>query len=247
MLTVVCWKWKPINPHFRSKFSAEHVNTFARMVARNFHEPHEVVCVTDDPTGIDSSIRVVPLWDDFRTIPSPLGIEYPACYSRVRAFSRDMRDILGPRFISVDLDCVITGDVTEIWTRDEDFVIWENNTRPMVTSGAQKPVTPYNGSMWMMNAGAREQVYTDFDPVMTPYDTHNAGYVGSDQAWFALRLGPDEARWTAEDNVYAWRSHLKNRSYRLPLEARIVFFQGQEDPWDPSAVAKAPWIKEHYR
>ena len=247
MLTVVCWKWEPLNPNYRSKFSAESVNTFRSMVDRHYHGPHEVVCITDDPIGIDPRVRIVPLWDDYRYVQSPLGIEYPACYVRLRAFDTSSGSILGNRFISVDLDCVITGDVTDLWNRREDFVIWENNTRPFVTAGQpQKPVTPYNGSMWMMNAGARQQVFSDFDPIRSPVETYNAGYVGSDQAWFALKI-PGEAVWTKDDGVLSWRQHMKNRMYMLPEDTKIIFFQGHEDPWDQSAIDKAPWILEHYR
>ena len=158
-----------------------------------------------------------------------------------------MSSVFGNRFISVDLDCVITGDVTDLWSRQEDFIIWENSTRPTTAPGVPlKPITPYNGSMWMMNAGARQQVFTDFDPVKSPIDTYNAGYVGSDQAWFAYKI-PGEVTWKKEDGVYSWRQHMKNRMYMLPEDAKIVFFQGQEDPWDESARAKASWIEEHYR
>lgn len=245
MLTVVCWKWEPLNPLYRSKFHAQNVNTLCNMVERHYRRPFRMVCITDDPRYIDGRIETIPLWDTFRDVPSPLGVDYPSCYARLLAFRPEFADLVGDRFVSLDLDCVITGDVTDLWDRREDFVIWENNTRPM--GQPDKPLTPYNGSMWMMTPGARRQVYDEFDRTISPILTHNAGFVGSDQAWFAFCLGPNEATWTKEDGVYAWRSHLKNRDYRLPPNARIVFFQGQEDPWDQSARDKAPWIAEHYR
>jgi hypothetical protein len=247
MLTVVCWKWQPVNPLYRSKFNAGHVNVLFNMVKRNYRGPFRMVCITDDPTGITDRVIAVPLWDEFRHIPSPLGVDYPACYARLRAFDRDFSRIVGDRFVSIDLDCVIAGDITDLWSRSEDFVIWENNAFHGMSPGKDKPITPYNGSMWMMAPGARQKVYSDFDPVYSPIHTHNAGFVGSDQAWMAYCLGPNEAVWTKEDGVYSWRSHMKNRNYRLPADARIVFFQGHEDPWDQSAHDKAAWIKEHYR
>jgi hypothetical protein len=72
VLTVCCWKWKgPAN--YRSQFAAEHVNVLARMVARHYAKPHRFVCITDDAEGIDPEIGIVPLWDDFASIPSPHG------------------------------------------------------------------------------------------------------------------------------------------------------------------------------
>lgn len=226
-----------MTPQYRTKFSAEHVNTFRNMVERHYPDDHEVVCVTNIPDGIDERVRIVPLWDEFASVYSPHGNNQPACYRRVRAFSRDMADLIGPRFVSVDLDCVIVGDMRTLWNRKEDFLIYHY---PMRT-------TPYNGSMWMMNAGAREQVYTQFDPNVSPLKAKKAGLRGSDQAWFAYVLGDREKTWGYKDGVVAWRSDLKQRGYVLPPHSRIVFFHGLVDPWDKEARDRAPWIEEHYR
>ncbi len=237
MLKVICWKWKPQNPDFRSSFDAQSVNVLYSMVKRHYRRPFEMVCFTDDAANIDHHIRTIPVWDTYSDIVSPLGVSYPSCYRRLLAFRSDMEQIVGGRFVSMDLDCVITGDITPIWDRTEDFVIWHAETRN----------TPYNGSMWMMDPGAREQVYDQFDPLTSPALTRKLDLCGSDQAWIAHILGPDEATWGKEDGIYVWRKHLKNRMWRLPTDARIVFFQGKEDPWDQSAIDKAPWILEHYK
>jgi hypothetical protein len=235
MLSVVCWKWTP-QTNYRSKFNAEHVNTFARMVKRHFHAPHEIVCVTDNWKGIDESVRIVKIWDNWARIPSPHGGMNPSCYRRLKAFDSAMAHVLGKRFISVDLDVVITGDVTPLWNRTEDFVIW----------GDQLKGTPYNGSMWLMTAGARHRVYAEFDPESSPQQTLRARLLGSDQAWISHVLGTGEATWTREDGVYAFRTDIRRNHMQLPKNAKIVFFQGNVDPWHPLAQ-KLPWVQEHYR
>lgn len=236
MISVVCWKWLPLTG-YRSKFESEHVNTLRNMVERHFHHPHEFVCITDDPNGIDPRVRIIPLWKDLSAVPSPHGGVSPSCYRRLKAFSSEMRDIIGPRFVSVDLDVVITGDVTPLWLRNDDFVIW----------GDQLRTTPYNGSMWMMNAGAREQVWKDFKPEESPQKTFKAGFLGSDQAWISYCLGPRERKWTTKDGVYAYRTDIRRHRGQLPEGARMVFFQGHTDPWMPVARKACPWIDEHYR
>jgi len=208
------------------------------MVARHLHTPHEVVCITDDPKGIDSRVRIVPLWDDHASILSPHGGVSPACYRRLKAFAPEMRSVIGPRFVSMDLDVVIVRDITPLLSRTEDFIIW----------GSVLRTTPFNGSMWMMDAGARKEIWEEFDPIHTPLLTKKKGYHGSDQAWMSYRLSKDEAQWTPEkDGVYAFRSDIKRAKFRLPDDARIIFFQGHNDPWDPWSQKVAPWIKEHYR
>lgn len=236
MLRVVCWLW-PAKPGYRAQFDHNHVNTFRSMVERCYPDPHEVVCITNVPKGIDPRVRIVPLWEDFADLPSPYGELQPACWRRLRAFSTEMVDVIGPRFVSVDLDVVMVGDMRPLWNRPEDFVIWNSPLRG----------TPYNGTMWMMTAGARRQVYEDFDPRISPGIVKRHGYRGSDQAWFSYKLGPDQPVWTNKDGVYAWRSDLKRRGYALPDGARLVSFHGLTKPWDEHARRVAPWVEEHYR
>ena len=235
-MKVVCWKWNPPR-EYRSKYDHTHVNTLFNMVRRHFHRAHEFVCITDDPVGLDTRIRVIDLWDTHGELPSPHGGLNPACYRRLKMYSSEARDLIGERFVSLDLDCVIVDDVTPVWDRPEDFMIWGETLR----------TTPYNGSMQMMTAGARRQVWDDFDPVKSPELALKAGYHGSDQAWISYKLGPHEARWTKKDGVFSWRMECKPNAGKLPKGARIVFFEGHVDPWSPTALKMSPWITEHYR
>lgn len=234
-LTVVCWKWKPA-PGYRSVFGPETVNTLQRMVARHYPRPHRFVCVTDDPVGIASTVEIVPLWDDFATVLSPHGPKNPSCYRRLRAFSADIASVFGQRFVSLDLDCVITGDLRPLWDRNESFVIW----------GDTNPKTFYNGSMFMLTAGARAKVFETFDPRSSPKAASRAGCFGSDQGWISYCLGGGEAKWNRDDGVYSFRNDLLNKRTDLPKNCRIVFWHGRHDPWGPFAQCNYPWVREHY-
>ena len=235
MLTIVCWKWEP-PAGYRSTFGPETVNTLARMVARHYPHPHRVVCVTDNPKGIDPAIGIVPLWDDYANVPNPHGPHQPSCYRRLKAFSVEAEQWFGKRFVSVDLDCVITGDMSPLWNRTEDFVIW----------GETNPRSFYNGSMWLMTAGSRRQVWDDFDPVQSPRKAKMNGRFGSDQGWISHRLGSGQAMWGRTHGVYSYRVHLKNGQRNLPPDARIVFFHGRYDPWD-FQPQQLKWVQQHYR
>lgn len=235
MLSVVSWKWKPKGP-YRSEFKSEHVNVLRRMVARNLRAEHEFVCVTDDPVGLDPEVRVVPLWDDHRDIPSAHGPGNPSCYRRLKAFSSEAKEIFGERILSIDLDCVITGDITHLVERDEDFVIW----------GDTQPGTPYNGGLWLLRTGTRTRVWDQFDPRVSPRKGKALGYVGSDQAWIAACLGKGEARYTRSDGVYSYRNEITKLGH-LPATARIVMFHGKHDPWMADVQSRHSWIKEYWR
>jgi len=236
--SIVTWKWKP--PHgYRSTYGPAPVNTLRRMVARHFPHPHRFVCVTDDPEGLDSEVDVVPLWNDFADVPNPFGHpRNPSCYRRLRAFAPDIAATLGERFVSMDLDVVITADLTPLWDRSEDFVIW-GDTNPA-------PGSHYNGSMFLLTAGSRSEVWRDFHPLHSPREAKSAGCFGSDQGWISYRLGPGQATWTSLDGVYSHRNHILPGDGHLPANARIVVLHGHQDPWDAKIQSRHRWLREAY-
>jgi hypothetical protein len=237
-LTFVCWKWS--KPGYRSTFGPNAVNTLRKMVARHYDAPHRFCCVTDDAEGLDPEVEVIPDWKDFADLPAPSGPRNPSCYRRLRAFDPNIGDVFGPRFVSMDLDLVITGDLKPVVNRPEDFVIFADTT----------PKTFYNGSLMLMTAGARPQVWERFDPATSIPLARSAGHMGSDQAWISYCLGPKEAKWTTADGVYSFRNHLggegQNPARQLPPNAKVIVWHGAHDPWGRVAD-RLPWMKEHYR
>ena len=245
MLSVVCWKWRSPKG-YRSTFTAEHVNTLFRMVKRHYPEPHRSICVTDDPMRLERYIEVVPISKDWADIPSPHGGHNPSCYRRLVMFSPQAKQLFGERFVSLDLDTVVTGDLRPLWDRPEDFVMW----------GETDPRSDFNGSMLLMSAGARPQVWDRFNPTTSPAEAKAAGKFGSDQGWISHILGrskhdgPDhpqrEATWTTKDGVYSYRIHLHPNRGMLPDDARIVMWHGGQDPWGPHAQ-RLDWVRRNYQ
>ena len=238
MIEFVTFKWKPVEG-YRSTFKAEHVNTLRAMLDRHYHAPHRLTCVTDDPEGIDSDVRCLPLWNDFANVPSPHGGKNPSCYRRLKLWSTEAREIIGERICSIDLDVVITADITKVINRSEDYVLWGDYVNPK---------THYNGSLQLIRAGCRPDVYDDFDPRISPIQTRQCGFHGSDQAWLSLKLGDAAPRWRISDGVASFRIHCsKFLGRQLPKCARIVFFHGKHDPWDDDILKNYPWVREHWR
>lgn len=229
MISVVTFKWA--TPGYRAKFTSEHVNTLRRMVQRHYQAPHRFICVTDDAAGLDGGIEVVPLWDDYASVPNPTGGGRPSCYRRLKLFDPAMSDVIGERFVMLDLDCVICGDLSPLFDRPEDAVFWKSPTNEW----------PYNGAMFMANTGARPQLWQDFDPLESPKLTQAAGYRGSDQAWISYKLGWNEATWADRDGVYYY-GKIRNRQ-SIPANARIIFTTGGSAPW----TLRHPWVRKHYR
>lgn len=235
-LTVVCWKWKP-HAGYHTTFNSDSVNVLKRMVARHYPYPHIFTCITDDPKGIDKDVRIIPLWDDLANVPNPHGPRGPSCYRRLKSFSKEAAEIIGPRFVSLDLDCVITGDLSPLWDRPEDFVIWGDTAKG----------TPYNGSMFLLRAGTRTKAWERFNPITSPRLSRAKRYIGSDQGWLGVCLGPNEKKWSASDGVYSYRNQIAPKGGKLPANARIVLFHGRLNPWDREIQQKHEWVRRFYQ
>lgn len=202
------------------------------MVRRNLKMKHEIACVTATPKGIDKSIRIIKPLGDFETIQPHWGPRKPNCFRRLSMFRRDAAEIFGSRFVCMDLDCVIGGELDPLFNRPEDLVLFKGTA----------PDRPYNGSMMMIKAGCRPQVFEDFDEE----GGRIAGqvFVGSDQAWLAMRLGRKEKVWDHRDGVHWWGS-AEYKAVKSP--PKILFFPGKIKPWTIAPIRIDPFTTENYR
>lgn len=227
-VTVLTWLWRQDGG---VRYGPLQVNIWAAMVRRHLTLPHRLACVTDDAAGIDPSVEIIAPPGDFAgvTIPS-WGPKRPQCLRRLAMFRPDAAQIFGPRFACMDLDVALAGSLDQLLgPAAGDFRIMAGTA----------PGRPYNGSLIVMSAGARPQVYTEFSPAAAA----EAGrrYLGSDQAWLAHVLGPREAVFTEADGVSWW-------SRRRPDPGvRLMTYPGGRKPWDLVREGDDPWTLEHYR
>jgi len=233
MLTVACFRWRNIKQGFIlpaqnvSRYPVDWVYKLRDGVARHYSKPHQFVCITDEPNALPG-IATIPLWPDLA--------ELGGCYRRLKLFDPDF-DLLGNRFVAIDIDAVIVGSLDPLFDRSDDFVINSHSGKAPI---GQK----YNGSLILMNRGARPKVWQDFDAKTTPQKLiRNRGVVGTDQAWIRTVLGGGELRFTERDGVYDVK-HSKGVGQKLPDNARIVFFSGPRDP--ETEMKKSAWIRDHW-
>lgn len=248
MLTILTWLWRQ-NPdkarYFEDGGGADKVNVWAAMMRRNLTLEHELVCVTDEPEGIDPNVRIVPLprpFDDVVVKGWRERIGAPQCYRRLTLFHPEAAEIFGSdRFVSMDLDCVVTGSLDRLFDNDCPFVMFKGTSKHR----------PYNGSMIQMDAGARSIVWEAFanDP-QGMAEAARRKYIGSDQAVISMVLGKGEERWDERDGVLAYgggflRRHGRHPSrVRLTDDTRLVFFPGRTKPWD--LVKRAAFVADHW-
>lgn len=207
-------------------YQAEHVNILRRMVARHLSVPHAFWCVGDDPMGLDPEVRFFPC--DASLLP--LG----GCYVRLEMWKREAARF-GSRIVVIDLDAVVVGSLDELVSRTEPVVLYRD---PLF---GRSEGYLYNGAFILMDAGARPEVWENFDPATSPAAVKASGLKLHDQAWLGMALGSDMPVVTAADGVLSYKfDDVRERG--LPPGARVVFFSGRPKPWQ----VESAWIAEHY-
>lgn len=230
MLTILTWLWK--KPGSRTNYNAHHVNIWASMVSKNLTIPHRIACVTDMPEGIDEYIHIIKPPGEFVGLETPTWKgDKPNCFRRISMFRPDADKIFGERFVCMDLDCVIGTNIDCLFDREDDFVMYKGTSFDR----------PYNGSMMMMTAGARPQVYLEFSEENAIKSGQK--FIGSDQAWISYCLGPNEKTWSFKDGICWWGSQYNKD---IP-EKRIMFFPGQIKPWESVKHGFDKWISQNYK
>lgn len=201
------------------------------MLSRNITVPYRFLCVTDEK--IDGIETVLPDWR--KHVPGTV-------FARLMQHNPEWcRANLGEEVLSLDLDIVITRNINHVANRLEEFVIWRNPNYP-------KPKRAfYQSSVQRFKAGARPELWEDFDPTETPKWV-NWRFGGREQAWISERLEWEEAYFSDKDGIYgAGRLGGAGIYSELPENACIVSFPGARAPWQKEVQEKHPWVKEHYR
>jgi hypothetical protein len=212
------------------KYGPEYVRRLVAGVRRNLREPHRMVVIHDKPEpDLPADVDAIPMLDTGLT-------QVKGCFARLRLFSPAWQAwvgiLTGDRIVSMDLDAIVVGGLDTVFDRPEGFVILRgvNTSNPC----------PMNGSLWMLRAGHRPDVWSSFSlekASKVPFHEFP-----DDQAWFNAMM-PDAAGWTSKDGVYAFAKREWPRGSGLPANARYVAFPGSRDP---SQFVNIPWVVDHW-
>lgn len=234
MLSVCVWKW---NRHDGTAlFGPEHVNTLRSMLDRHLHMDHRLHCFTNEPEGLDGDIVVHPIVEFLDT---------PRCRRRMYQYGEHMQDLVGPRMLALDLDVVLTDDVTPLFDTSDPLVLWD-----VVYAGV------VSGSVQLMDTGFLDGLYWAYKhaPDEFPRQASPRG-VGSDQAMLNHYIFEWEELayrvWTEGDGIHTFfgdgYEHLAHHgvsptSERLPDGCRMVVL-GSKD----LQYLSLPIFQEHWR
>jgi hypothetical protein len=256
-LSVVCWKWDTL-------YNYVYVNRLRSMLERHLHIPHQMYCFTDNPVGIDPRIRTLPIEDTFPGMISRSG--YQANFRKLKTFDPALASMFGPRVLLLDLDIVITGDVTPVFSRTEPLLCYNEGW-------GCKDTGVRNTSVVLMDTGILRHMWTEFkaDPAgVWEKAAVTGGKNNSDQAVFSyytrdmnvvLLDGPsdgvfpfylnwhDRLDYPLEYNIEgafvpAPNGYGRYMGAKIPVGARLVVFWGLAKPAWLSVQRACPWVTE---
>lgn len=209
MIHVITWLWG-------SKYASHYVERLARGIERNLGAHTFTVC---EPRPEDRHLT-----------------EIPGCFARLRTFDPDWQTSMGfgagDRILCLDLDLIVTGNLSPIVSRPEPFVILQGAN--------SKNTCRYNGSAWLLTAGYRPDVWTGFSIEAASKAPH--WKYPEDQSWFEAKM-PDAGAYGPKDGVYGFHKPGWHEGDALPVNARIVAFPGSRDP---GQFTHLPWVKDHW-
>lgn len=243
-VNVLCIKWG-------NKYGCEYVNRLASMVARNLSQPHRFVCLTEDPTGIDDHIEVLPM-----PITGDAELDARVPWTRahgwlkVLSFCNPLHDLVGPTLF-IDLDVVIVDRIDCFFEVPGEFLVIREWDKRDGTG---------NTSVYRFEAGKHPDVLSDLIAAREAIQSR----VRNEQEYVtrAMRDKGVLSYWPD-----SWCRSFKRHCVRpfprswfeppvIPTDARIIAFHGRPYPEEAQRgvsgkwyrrVLPTAWIGEHWR
>jgi hypothetical protein len=195
-------------------YDVSYVAKLQAMVARHLHAPHRFVCYSN----IDVPCERL-----------PLQTNWPGWWAKMEVFNPEVPG----RIFFMDLDTVLTGDITEM-ARRVDMVMGRcfHGTR-----------TPYASGFMMLPETQRAEVWQRFR--VDPHRWMSEFKSGGDQA-FITKAITHAATWQEEfpGYLYSYKYECRDKyGDTLPPNTRVVYFHGYPRP---AEMPDDHWVKQHW-
>ena len=213
-----------------TKYSPDYVNKLRAMVKRNLTLPHRFICFTEDSTGLDPDIEVLPLPNE----------KIDGWWFKLFLFQNPLYDLTG-KTLYLDLDVVIVDNIDCFLTYSDNFCIIQDwNSRP------ERNRMFYNSSIFSFEIGKYPHVWNNF---ITEAEKHMKETRGGDQIWITNQI-PKATIWPSN-----WcLSYKKDCQNGLPENSKIIIFHGRPNPheaheWQQIKKRRYPteWIGKYWR
>lgn len=229
MLTFTCVKVRPKDwKRERDWYTADYVNRLYRGIERNYSQPFEFICFTDDVEGIEYGTAV------------EVDDGWPGWWSKVQVY-REMG--IEGLIVYFDLDTVITGSLDFLDEYEGEFAILKNFYRD--------PTKPYAACMQVFRSRAVRGLWDEF--VAQKFDQPEDGFryngimreFRSDQEWLDARLeAPDIIQKMWPRRVLSFKADMGDGgTWGMTGDTSIVCYHGRPRPHE---CVDLDWMKRHW-
>ena len=222
-----------------TKYSSDYVNRLYNMVKRHCTLDYEFVCLTENPTGINSNIK---------TIPLPPGLKGWWC--KPYMYSADL-PIKGT-VLYMDLDVVIANNINKLFTWEPDHWCTIRDFTRVMRPQWQK----YNSSVVRFKTGQLDHVWKDFSN--NPTAVQGKFFGDQDHLFESTKNTP--AMMYPDDWIRSWKWEIRKnkqlgrgaRGERklltienvVPkLDCCVCVFHGDPNP----EHCEDPWVVDNWR
>lgn len=249
MLSVVLWKWH--NNVGWIDYKADNVNHLANQIDKYIGVPHKIFCITDDPKGLHPNLTVIPIEEFTGAVPVYSDSKHlRSCYRRLKLLSKEAEKFFGKRIMQLDIDMVITDDISNIAKRTEPFIIWRS-----FSHGHRSKYRNFalNTSLYITDAGARSHIWETFsaDPEGIAKAAAKNYWVGTDQAiigYLAYKTDTDPPTFNKTDGIYSFRDDPEQcRGQELGAGVKVISFHDRFDPADIKLQRDCRWLANAWK
>ncbi len=225
-----------------SLYSAEYVNVLYNAAKANMDGDFKFVCLTDDADGIDPEVITYPIPE----IGLPQSAWKAGAWPKLTVFSDDLYGLNG-RALFIDLDTVISGDLTEMFTFPGAFVCLDS--RPWrYKSGPARTGTGIFGFDIGRLGAVVDHMVSNMDDMLSAYGNEQDFLHGEFE-----KLGFGDISYWPDGWLQSFKYHLRQPlivdRFRHPKEptAKILCFHGKPRPIDLIDPPKGNWdVSPHY-
>lgn len=245
-VNVLCLKWG-------TRYPASYVNILYRAVSRHLKRPFLFHCCTDDASGLDAGIRVIPF-------PENPGVKrgWPDILVKLVVTRDGFGDLKGPTLF-LDLDIVVMDDLDCFFDyKPGEYCIihnWVNWRKALL---GRRPSVG-NSSVFRFDAGRSNTVYETFLREMSRAEDRQQ--FNTEQAFLTYAMG--KVNWWPDEWVRSYKWNCRPAfplnlmvAPKAPPGCRILVFHGRPDPDEAIRgyhgrkphhhVRPAPWLAEYW-
>ena len=242
---IICMKWG-------TKYGPEYVNRLYNMVKRNLTLDFEMVCLTDDETGIDHNVRCYPIPE----LNLPDGLPERG-WKKLTTFKPELYDLKGTALF-LDIDIVIVDNINAFFEyeaeHEDSVVIIRDWKKPWRMVG--------NSSVYRFKVG--QNTYPNLLSNFEQNFAKISSEVRHEQAYLSNYLRQHhhleywDKTWCVSFKYQCMPSPAMSfiKAPTLPEGAKIIIFHGEINPPDAIKggggkwyrhVKPSPWLKKYWQ